>query len=197
MPIELTCPSCGKQLRLADEHAGKAGRCPACQATFQIPTAGEQAAASPFGGAPTQPFGSPPAPAGNLFGEQKPPNPFASTSNMQSPYGGTNPYGSGPPNLYGAPPASSGEGMATASMILGIVTIVSGLFSFCCCGLWLITFPCGITGIVLAFQAPQERRNLGLTLNIVGLALTVLLFVGKLVFGLALNANQGNFNFNP
>src|SRR4051812_47850049 len=154
MPIELTCPGCGKQLRLADEHAGKAGRCPACQATFQIPTPSvEQAAASPFGGtAPTQPFGAPPVnpPAGNLFGEQQPPNPFASASNVQSPYGGVNPYTAPQtPNMYAAP-AAPGEGMATASMVLGIITIISGLLSVCCCGLWLITIPCGVIGIVLA-----------------------------------------------
>ena len=30
MPIELACTGCGRQLRVADEHAGKALRCPAC-----------------------------------------------------------------------------------------------------------------------------------------------------------------------
>src|SRR4051812_3663233 len=101
MPIELTCPSCGKNLRLADEHAGKAGRCPACQATFQIPAAGPaQEPQSPFGsspppfGASPPPFssgtassagGTPPPAPGNLFADQAP-NPFASTSGMQHPY---------------------------------------------------------------------------------------------------------------
>lgn len=184
MPIELTCPGCGKQLRLADEHAGKAGRCPACQATFQIPSASEQAASSPFGGgAPTQPPGSPPAPAGNLFGEQQPPNPFASTSNMQSPYGGTNPYTSPQTPMYGAPPASSGEGMATASIVMGIISIV---FSFvpCCCLNLLISVPCGVIGLILSFQVPPERRTIGMILNIVGLGLTVLIFAGWFLFGL-------------
>jgi hypothetical protein len=195
MPIELTCPGCGKQLRLADEHAGKSGRCPACQATFQIPTAGEQAGALFGGGAPAQPFGSPPAPVGNLFGEQKPPNPFASTSNMQSPYGGTNPYGS---NAYGAPPASSGEGTVTASIILGIVSIV---FSFvqCCCLNLLVGVPCGIIGLVLSFQVPQEQRKVGMILNIVGLGLNLLITAAWWIIQIAIAANQAQFNpqFNP
>jgi hypothetical protein len=201
MPIELTCPGCGKQLRLADEHAGKSGRCPACQATFQIPTAGEQAGAVFGAGAPAQPFGSPPSPAGNLFGEQQPPsqppNPFASTSSMQSPYGGTNPYSSSQAPMYGAPPASSGEGAMTASIVLGIVSIV---FSFvpCCCLNLLISVPCGIIGLILSFQVPPERRTIGMILNIIGLGLTVLIFVGWLLLtmlGGVANQAQPPLNF--
>jgi hypothetical protein len=36
MPIDLTC-SCGRQLRVADEFAGRQGRCPACGAVLDIP----------------------------------------------------------------------------------------------------------------------------------------------------------------
>ena len=42
MALEIRCPNCGRTLRIADEHAGKQVRCPACQ---QISTA--VAAASP------------------------------------------------------------------------------------------------------------------------------------------------------
>lgn len=203
MPIELTCPGCGKQLRLADEHAGKPGRCPACQATFQIPAHGEaQTPASPFGGsAPTQPFGSSPASGGNLFGEQNKPNPFASTSGMQSPYGGVNPYSSASaPNMYGAP-AAPGEGMATASMVLGIVSIVFAFLPCCCYTNLLIGVPCGIIGIILAFQVPPERRKVGLILNIVGLGLIALFFVAYILFIVVVSVNQPQqqpqFNFGP
>jgi len=195
MPIELNCPGCGKQLRLADEHAGKAGRCPACQATFQIPTASQQQMPpSPFGGvAPSPPMGSTsPAPTGNLFPDQpqQPPNPFASTSNMQSPYGGTNPYSSPQaPNLYGAQ-SQPGEGMAIASIVLGIVSIV---FSFipCCCLNLLVSVPCGTIGLILSFQIPPEKRTIAMILNIVGLGLTVLIFVGWLLISIFGAANQG------
>ena len=47
MPIELTCP-CGKQLRVADEFAGRQGQCPACGALVDIPERGAVASgASP------------------------------------------------------------------------------------------------------------------------------------------------------
>lgn len=36
MPIDLTC-SCGKLLRVADEAAGRQGRCPVCGALLEIP----------------------------------------------------------------------------------------------------------------------------------------------------------------
>ena len=39
MPIEMTCESCGQQLRVSDEHAGKQARCPACKAVMSVPAA--------------------------------------------------------------------------------------------------------------------------------------------------------------
>lgn len=47
MPIIVTCTGCGRKLRLADEHAGKTARCPACRMTFQVPL---DAAKAPDGG---------------------------------------------------------------------------------------------------------------------------------------------------
>lgn len=38
MSITLDCPTCGRQLRLGDEHAGKRARCPACDTTFSVPS---------------------------------------------------------------------------------------------------------------------------------------------------------------
>lgn len=37
MTVELVCPSCGRQLRIAAEHAGKQIRCPACQQVSTSP----------------------------------------------------------------------------------------------------------------------------------------------------------------
>jgi phage FluMu protein Com len=39
MPIEVRCESCGRLLRVADEHAGKALRCPACNHISKAPSA--------------------------------------------------------------------------------------------------------------------------------------------------------------
>jgi hypothetical protein len=44
MPIETACNGCGKRLRVADEHAGKLARCPACSSIYRVP--GESALAS-------------------------------------------------------------------------------------------------------------------------------------------------------
>ncbi|MEM6554080.1 MAG: hypothetical protein AAF750_18335 [Planctomycetota bacterium] len=37
MPIDLTCPACRRQLRVADKYAGRRGTCPACDAVITIP----------------------------------------------------------------------------------------------------------------------------------------------------------------
>jgi hypothetical protein len=42
MPIEFHCPYCGKQIRAADEHGGKHGKCPSCHQKVYVPTAPEQ-----------------------------------------------------------------------------------------------------------------------------------------------------------
>jgi hypothetical protein len=43
MPIETTCQACGRRLRVADEHAGKAARCPGCQTIYTVPQPGGSA----------------------------------------------------------------------------------------------------------------------------------------------------------
>ncbi len=40
MAIAVECPSCGKQMRVKDELAGRKGKCPQCQALIQIPSVG-------------------------------------------------------------------------------------------------------------------------------------------------------------
>ena len=37
MAIDSTCQSCGKHLRVADEHAGQQARCPNCQTLYTVP----------------------------------------------------------------------------------------------------------------------------------------------------------------
>ena len=37
MAIDSLCQSCGKQLRVADEHAGQQARCPNCQTVYTVP----------------------------------------------------------------------------------------------------------------------------------------------------------------
>ena len=37
MPIETTCPGCGRKLQVGDEHAGKQARCPLCNEIYSVP----------------------------------------------------------------------------------------------------------------------------------------------------------------
>lgn len=43
MPIETQCTTCGKTLRVGDEHAGSQARCPACSSVFVVPGGAVQA----------------------------------------------------------------------------------------------------------------------------------------------------------
>lgn len=71
MAIEFSCTTCGKQLRTADETAGKKAKCPQCGALTQIPF---PAAMAPIA-APLQV-----APAGNLPSTSPSAPPFDSRS---------------------------------------------------------------------------------------------------------------------
>ena len=42
MPIEMSCTGCGQTLRVADEHAGKKARCPACGTIAEVPWDGAE-----------------------------------------------------------------------------------------------------------------------------------------------------------
>ena len=37
MSITVTCPNCSASFRASDDHAGKRGKCPKCQAVIQVP----------------------------------------------------------------------------------------------------------------------------------------------------------------
>jgi phage FluMu protein Com len=43
MAIDSTCQTCGKQLRVANEHAGEQARCPNCQTVYTVPLPGRGA----------------------------------------------------------------------------------------------------------------------------------------------------------
>ena len=89
MPIEFRCSQCNQLLRVPDDSAGKAARCPKCQALMSVP-AGESALPPAVF---VQPMGAPPPPppsSGNPFGDSGGRNPFgepASSPNL-------NPYAS-------------------------------------------------------------------------------------------------------
>jgi len=47
MSIQFTCGNCGKRLKVADEAAGKRGRCPGCGAVVQVPTTPDPGSSAP------------------------------------------------------------------------------------------------------------------------------------------------------
>lgn len=39
MPISFSCSNCGRQIKVAEEHAGRRGKCPNCQTSLTVPSA--------------------------------------------------------------------------------------------------------------------------------------------------------------
>jgi hypothetical protein len=67
MTISFRCPQCQKRLSVADDKAGRPGRCPSCAATVQIPTS-QTAVREPV----TEPPKSAPSPQAKSSAEAKP-----------------------------------------------------------------------------------------------------------------------------
>jgi len=49
MPIETTCPGCGRKLQVGEEHAGKQARCPLCNEIYSVPSSPVEGATTPGG----------------------------------------------------------------------------------------------------------------------------------------------------
>lgn len=88
MSIEFLCGQCGKQLRTADDTAGKMARCPACGNIQRVPLqdAGRPAPPPPEDSA--NPFAErqSPAPGPSPFGPVATSNPFAEKPAPSNPY---------------------------------------------------------------------------------------------------------------
>lgn len=88
-----------------------------------------------------------------------------------------------------------GKGKATASLVLGIISLVCGIF-----GSFLITaligIGCGIAGIILGSQAKKElpegypsgTAKGGLICSIIGLVLSAIVFVACVICAGAIGA---------
>lgn len=116
--------------------------------------------------------------------DYQPQNPQGGPGNGYNPYNPYNPYGA---PLRPAPMKSKGDGMATASMILGIITLASMLILQ-----FTIPFVLGGIGIVLAILSRGSAKHLagkakaGLICCIVGLSLDIVLIVSAVCLVLAL-----------
>lgn len=116
--------------------------------------------------------------------DYQPGNPQGGPGGGYNPYNPYNPYGV---PLRPAPVRPKGEGMATASMILGIISLVSLLF------LQLsIPFVLGGVSIVLGILSRGGAKQLlgkakaGITCSTIGLTLDIALFVFAIWFIISL-----------
>lgn len=144
---------------------------------------------NPYGNANNNgnPYGNA-ANSGNPYGNL----PYNNTNQYNNPYNNTNPYYNGNPYGYAgariiSPQKNKGEGMATAAMILGIISLVSLLLLRI-----YIPFLLGGVGIILAVLSKGKAKKMigrakaGLICCITGLALdiTLCVFSVYLVFAL-------------
>jgi hypothetical protein len=188
MPIDVLCPGCGKTLRLGNEHAGKTGKCPACQTHFPIPPASSVAGDGferlvsqlqpPSPPASTKPE-SLPSKTG-LFGEGSESD-AAPGSNTSKPVD-ANPYAAPYSTTPFQPNSGSSDASASVSRVLGILAILCATVGFCCCFISFLSYPLSIVGLVLAYQAPPQQRQSAIMLNVVGLILPTLSIVLGMFF---------------
>jgi len=151
----------------------------------QEPPAGAEGA----GAVPAQPpagegLGAPPAPPAGTGGEP-PPTP---------PPPPPRPFGTAQPGAVYGQPQLPPSGQATASLVLGIISLTGLLFSFCCCVGPLISLICGILAIVfarragddialgLADPAGESRAKAGRICGIIGLTVALLVGAGQLTY---------------
>jgi hypothetical protein len=137
MSIEVKCSGCAQILRVQDQDAGKQGRCPKCQTTFTIPSAGSSSAGPNSGSIeskPESPFPQQQAPFG-----QQPQTPYG--QQPQTPFGqqGQNPFSDKPAtptqNPYATPQQfAPAPGRRPGQPHRGGTILTLGLLGLFCCG---------------------------------------------------------------
>ncbi len=123
MPIDFTCGTCGKTLRVPDESAGKKARCSNCQTVVAVPGGAPTAAPMPAAGSTFPPVKSP----GDNVGATATPNPFA-VPNVGPQYGSNMPHVSA--GAIRADAVAPLKDAAFWMQLIGWVNIVVGVL--CC-----------------------------------------------------------------
>ena len=198
MPVNTNCEHCGQQLQVMEEHLGRPVRCPKCYQVFTAKAGAGGAAAAP-GPAPEAAAAAPsmqPAKfcphcgsalqAGAPFCPgcgKSPGEPPQAPAGMQAPSFPT--YPQSVPAPYQAGPSTCG--MATASLVLGIIGIVA------CFGPLA-----GIPAVICGHMAKGQIRNSGGTLQGDGMATWGLvlgyfsILMTCLFFGVGIMGNSGH-----
>jgi hypothetical protein len=146
VPIEMPCPGCGQTLRVADEHAGRLARCPACATVVTVPVSSPPASPPPLFPEPREP--SPPAP------EVRQPevNPYASPTAPRQP----SPFGTGSSG-QGYPRPHRG-GMVLAFGIVGLICLPL-TFLGCCLPFGLLLVPFSVSAWVVGAGDLRAMRD--------------------------------------
>jgi hypothetical protein len=156
---------------VADEHAGKKARCPACGTIAEVPLPGGQAEPSPILPAPPAPSSSPFAPD---YQPAAPENPFADKPDVV-------------PNPYAAPSAINVAHRAYHKPHRGGLVLTLGILGLVCCA------PLGICAWVMGSSDLKEIRQgtmdpTGQPLTqagmIIGIVATVLFALGIVFYGM-------------
>ncbi len=186
MAIEFHCPKCNRQIRTSDQHAGKSGKCPQCQAIVQVPDSNEPSEPEPLLGGGL----------GDPWEDLSHPATVPQTSNPFGSPGQSAPasWGVPPPqaNPYTAPTyqsqtrasLSSDDAMLRWILPIGhspfaIAAGYLGLFSLVCCPLGPIAFILAILGII---QIQKNPRLSGMGRCVVGIVLGGIGSLGLLFF---------------
>ena len=148
--LKFICPACGKKLAVPDEYAGKQVRCPACQQTMTVP----QQQPEPYTVFPASPPMPPPPP---------PPNYYA-------------PY---PPHGY-PPTTAPSNGMAVASLVLGIISFCLFCLSFIPGTLAIIFGGIAISNCNKGIAGGKGMAKAGLTCGIISMALWGIIYIVSL-----------------
>ncbi len=193
MPIEFSCPQCSRVLRVSDEHAGKAARCPDCSMVMHVP-----------GGQPQAPPPAQGQQTGNQFGgaESRMPSqsPMGSHGMPGAKIPGHDPWASqrsAVPNKQARPvrpTAASFEDIsgyawratsANWGLLIGVTVLVLG-----------IQFMFGVVqGIVDEIANPGAEGSIpGLFVALIGNAVSIFMGIGQMRINFDI-ARKGQANF--
>ncbi len=85
---------------------------------------------------------------------------------------------------YRAPQNSGSNGKAIASLVLGIIACVVGIWW------WYVSLACAIVGIILGAMARKENQSglatAGFVVSIIGLAITLIMFICLVIIGIGI-----------
>ena len=192
--IRVTCPACKSELELDEAFDGQEVECGNCLEVFnakgpkssgagksgsgKIPAPGLRALPAP-GAVASKPTDKPARKKRRDDDDDE----YEHDRKRRDDDDDDEDYAPPPPRRSGSGP---GDGAATASLVLGIVSIIPG----CCCG--LISIPAGIAAVVTGFVGLKSQTNKGMAVGGI-----VLGFIGLGIFGVSIFAGFGNVLLNP